>query len=99
MTTIREALRRLLTRNASPPNPDYSYTIYWMKVARSWEGEFRRKAMQELELLFGQPDFEANEFERRFRLTTVDASRHSGASLLALHKVLQALGESELQRR
>lgn len=96
MTTIREALRRLMSRRASPPRPDYSYTIFWMKEARSWEGEFRRKAMQELELLLKQSDFEANQFERRYRLPAVDHSRHSGASLLALHKVLRALGENEL---
>jgi hypothetical protein len=91
MTSIRESIRRLLTRSAEPPRPDYSYTIYWMKEARTWDIEFRQKALRELETLLSQPGFVANDFERRYALSLIDGSRHSGASLLALQKVLKAL--------
>jgi hypothetical protein len=95
MTSIRESIRRLLARGASPPDPDYSYIIYWTKEARTWSRNFRQEAMTEVESLFSEPGFVANEYQRRYQLPQVDASSHSGASVLALRKVLQALLDDE----
>jgi hypothetical protein len=40
--------------------------------------------------LIGSPDFDANFYQRTYTLEDVDGA-HSGASLLALQKVLKAL--------
>lgn len=37
-----------------------------------------------------QPEFTPTAFERRYRDASIDDSSHSGDSMLALHKVLQA---------
>lgn len=94
MTSVREALRRLLQRRgaADEPDPEYSYLIYWTKVARQWDAARRRQALEAAEQLIGGPDFEANPYHRRYQAAEIDDARHSGASLLALRKVLRALG-------
>ena len=77
-----------------PPRVDYSYTIYWTKTARGWD-EKRRAAMAEAVMAaMAQPGFEANDYERRYRVAGLDDLAHAGASLVALRKVLAAL-ESE----
>jgi hypothetical protein len=77
-----------------PPRVDFSYTIYWTKTARGWD-EQRRSAMAEAVLaIMAQPGFEANDYERRYRVPGLDDLAHAGASLVALRKVLAAL-ESE----
>ncbi len=93
MTSIREALRALLDRRQVPdqPDPEYSYVIYWTKQARAWERPHRQAVLQAVERLIGQADFEANLFQRRYQVDEIDADSHSGASVLALRKVLSAL--------
>lgn len=93
MTSIREALRQLLQRQqqSDAPDPEYSYVIYWTKETRSWETERRQAALQATERLIGQADFEPNLYHRRYRANEIDQSTHSGASVLALRKVLRAL--------
>lgn len=95
MTSIREALRRLLERRqtADEPDPEYSYVIYWTKVASGWEAAQRQSALQAAERLIGQAGFEANPYHRRYQAAEIDGSSHSGASLLALRKVLRALDD------
>lgn len=107
MTTIREALKRLFTpqptltqaqlidrqreqRVASREPIDYSYTIFWTKTARLWPLDQRSNVAQNLETLINSVDFKANPFDRHYTLDDVDGS-HSGASLIALKKVLEAL--------
>jgi hypothetical protein len=109
MTTIREVLRRLFTpepeltqsqaidrereqRVSSREPIDYSYTIFWTKTARLWPLDQRSRVAQNLETLINSADFKANPFDRHYTLNGVDAS-HSGASLIALKKVLDALAK------
>lgn len=93
MTSIRAAIQALLQRQPEPegPDPEYSYVIYWTKTARNWDPSRRAQVLLAAERLIGKPDFEANPFERRYREPEIDASAHSGESLLALRKVLRAL--------
>jgi hypothetical protein len=107
VTTIREALKRLFQSPVTPAQTsevereqrvaardrvDYSYTIFWAKTARLWEAEMRSTVLQNLNALIQSSEFAANPFERRYTLAGVEGS-HSGASFLALQKVLQALRE------
>lgn len=102
MTTLREALKRLLDRSApqprqapDPPRIQFSYTIYWTKMVREWDAERRQAIAQALAAILAQPDFEPNAYERRYRIAGWDDLAHSGESLLALQKVLVAFeGES-----
>ena len=107
MTTIREALKRLFTpqpkltqaqltdrqreQRVSAREPiEYSYTIFWTKTARLWSIDQRSIVTKNLETLIDSADFTANPFDRHYTLDGVDGS-HSGASLIALKKVLEAL--------
>lgn len=92
MTSLRESVRRLLkrTQEATPPDPEYSYTIYWTKSVRDWEAERRVSALEAVELLINQPEFSPTAFERQYHDPAIDESSHSGESLLALRKVLYA---------
>lgn len=92
MTSLREAVRRLLkrTRDAAPPDPAYSYTIYWTKMALGWDDAQRADALLAVEHLIAQSEFEPTAYERRYLDARIDDSMHSGESLLALHKVLKA---------
>lgn len=93
MTSLREAVRALFRRReaADDPDPEYSYVIYWTKVARQWDDDRRQAALQAAERLIARSDFEPNPYQRRYRSGEIDGARHSGASLLALRKVLRAL--------
>lgn len=110
MTTIREALKRLLTtqpklsqsqaadrereqRVSSREPIDYSYTIFWTKTARLWPIDQRASVAKNLETLINSADFKANPFDRHYTLDGVDGA-HSGASLIALKKVLEALANA-----
>ena len=94
MTSIRESLRRLIQGERQRPASEFSYAIYWTKVARGWDAAKRLQALEGAERTLAGPDFAANEFARRYRVPEIDGSAHSGASLLALRKVLRALEES-----
>lgn len=95
MTSIRAAIEALLGRGptADEADPAYSYTIYWTKTARQWDREKRRLALAAAERLIAGPDFSANLFARRYQALEIDESSHSGASMLALRKVLRALDD------
>ena len=68
----------------------YSYTVFWTKQARLWDAAKREAVAQQLARLVASADFDANFYQRAYTLTEVDGA-HSGASLLALQKVLEAL--------
>jgi hypothetical protein len=106
MTTIREVLRRLFTpepkltqsevidqereqRVALREPIDYSYTVFWTKTARLWSIDQRSSAAKNIDTLINAADFKANPFDRKYALNGVEGS-HSGASLIALKKVLAA---------
>ena len=92
MTTLREAVRRLLNRNqeASPPDPEYSYTVYWTKTVRDWGDAQRARALVAVDRLIASSEFVPTAFERRYHDAAIDDTKHSGESILALQKVLRA---------
>ena len=49
--------------------------------------------------VLAQPGFEANDYERRYRVSGLDDQAHAGASLLALDKVLRAFLDAPNQER
>ena len=77
-------------RVASRDRVDYSYSVFWTKHARLWDVAKREAVMQQLAELIASADFDANFYQRTYTLVEVDGA-HSGASLLALQKVLRAL--------
>lgn len=78
------------------PRYGFSYSVYWLQVARAWDTEQRQRVVQELYLLLSRPDFVANQSKRRYQLPGLEG-RHSGGSLVALAHVLQALAAYEGQ--
>jgi hypothetical protein len=80
-------------RVASRDRVDYSYTVFWMKHARLWDVAKCEAVARQLAALFGSADFNANFYQRTYTLAEVDDA-HSGASLLALQKVLEALRDT-----
>jgi hypothetical protein len=82
-------------RRPAPPlteqSIDFSYTIFWMKMARAWDEAKRQTVLAQVEALIAAPDFINNAFERKYTLAGLDEVAHSGASVLALKKVLEAL--------
>lgn len=77
-------------RVAARDSVEYSYTVFWTKTARGWDAQERLEVAQRLTALINSPDFEANPFDRVYTLDNIDGA-HSGASLVALQKVLAAL--------
>ncbi len=71
---------------------DYSYTVFWTKTARLWDAPKRSDVEQHLEQLLKSPEFKANPFDRNYTVEDLDGA-HSGASLIALQKVLAALND------
>jgi hypothetical protein len=69
---------------------DYSYTVFWTKNARLWDATTRSDVAARLSDLLKSPDFQANPFDRKYTLDGLEGA-HSGASLIALQKVLAAL--------
>jgi hypothetical protein len=69
---------------------DYSYTVFWTKQALVWDANTRSAVAARLSDLVKSPEFKANPFDRKYTLEGLDDA-HSGASLIALKKVLAAL--------
>jgi rhamnogalacturonyl hydrolase YesR len=76
-------------RVAARDRVDYSYAVFWMKHARLWDAVKREAVRQQLAKLIAATDFDANFYQRTYPLAEVDGA-HSGASFLALQKVLEA---------
>lgn len=93
MTTVREALRRLIRPGRRESPSEFSYTIYWTKVVRGWDDARRVQALESADRILRDPGFVPNEYSRRYRAPEFDGSDHSGASLLTLRKVLIAFRE------
>jgi hypothetical protein len=90
LTTPQQVDAEREQRVASRDRVDYSYAVFWAKNARLWDVARREAVAQQLTVLIGSPDFDANFYQRAYTLNDVDGA-HSGASLLALLKVLEAL--------
>jgi hypothetical protein len=69
---------------------DYLHAVFWMKHARLRDVAKREAVARQLAELINSADFDANFYQRTYTLTEIDGA-HSGASLLALQKVLEAL--------
>ena len=72
-------------------NIDFSYTVYWLKIAREWDADKRRLIADRVRAITLSEDFLNNAFERKYTIEGLDDLAHSGASLVALRKVLEAL--------
>ncbi|OGO47961.1 MAG: hypothetical protein A2W37_13760 [Chloroflexi bacterium RBG_16_63_12] len=72
------------------PRVDFSYTVYWTKHVRQWDAARRAAVREALLQVIRQPGFEPNAYARRYTVTGLDDLAHSGASLIALKKVLAA---------
>lgn len=70
---------------------DFAYTVYWTKIAREWDADRRALVAGRVADLAASPGFLNNAFERKYRVEGLDDSGHSGASILALRKVLEAM--------
>jgi hypothetical protein len=93
MAKFRAVLNRLFQKPDTPLAPDridYSYRVFWTKQARGWDAAQRRSILVAARPLATAPDFEPNAFARRYQVEGVEGE-HSGASLLALIQVLEAL--------
>lgn len=75
---------------------DFSFRIYWTKISheRKWNLSIVRKLRPNVAAVIAQPDFENNLIDRRYKVDGLDELAHSGASLLALLEVLDALEKS-----
>lgn len=99
MTTVREALQRLFRRpepvgTAGLDQAGYSYRVFWMKQARGWDAARRQSVLEATRVVTRADAFESNTFQRRYQVQGL-AGEHSGASLLALIQVLEALNAGE----
>ena len=90
LTTTQKAESEREQRIATRDRVDYSYTVFWTKNARLWDKQKRADMLQRVNTLIRSPEFSANPYNRNYTLEGVDGS-YSGASLLALQKVLEAL--------
>lgn len=76
---------------ANEPRIEFSYAVFWVKQARAWDAARRAAILKAVQDLMRRPDFELNNYRRRYTLPGLDASAHAGRSLAALEKVLLAL--------
>ncbi|MGH2522317.1 MAG: hypothetical protein ACRDH2_07425 [Anaerolineales bacterium] len=93
MKAVRDFFQHLLGKRPQPsnaPRVDFSYTVYWTKQVRQWDAVRRAAVRDALLHVLAQPGFEANAYQRRYTVTGLDDQAHSGASLIALKRVLAA---------
>jgi len=76
---------------AAPPDPGFAYRVAWTKEARTWDAGRRAVIAESLGHVIRSAGFLANDYDRRYLVPGLDDSRHSGASLVALGDVLEAL--------
>ena len=75
------------------PKIDFSFRIYWTKISfeQQWDLDRVRTLKPNVRTVTQQPDFQKNLIDRRYVVEELDDLAHSGASLLALLEVLDAL--------
>lgn len=76
---------------------DFSFRIYWTKMARHWSAERRAEVRGQVLLITQAADFSQNLIEKWYSLPLDEVAEktHSGASLIALLEVLAALDSLE----
>jgi hypothetical protein len=79
-----------MTRS-NEPRVEFSYAIFWTKQALAWPASRRAAVLAAVQDLMRRPDFELNDYHRRYTLPGLDSNAHAGRSLAALEKVLIAL--------
>lgn len=86
-------LRRARGRENAPaePDPAFAYRVAWTKEARTWDAVRRAAIARSLGQVLQSREFLPNVYDRRYRVPGLDDSQHSGASLVALRAVLEAL--------
>jgi len=101
MTSLREVLRKLLRREVESGgdihNAEFSYAVHWAKLTREWNANRRGRVHTLVKDVISRPDFSPNEFERRYSIVEIDETKYSGASLVALEKVLASLADEKNQ--
>lgn len=99
MTSIREIVKRLVTREAPEEQipRDYLFTVHWLTEARSWRRAKRAEVLAALTDLMREPSFAAESLEREYVVEQIDDFQHTGASLTTLRKVLKALDAQQPQ--
>ncbi|RME43540.1 MAG: hypothetical protein D6791_15185, partial [Chloroflexi bacterium] len=71
------------------PDPEYAYTVFWVKQTREWDETKRQAMAAALSGVVNHPDFQPNPVERRYTVPGLEG-QYSGLSLLALARVLSA---------
>lgn len=85
------------SQNSDPRPSDYAYTLYWVRQLQDWDAERKAEIASSVEDVVTESSFRPNEFYRVYSVPGLDDSAHSGASLLALLKVLAAYERTESQ--
>jgi len=86
-----------LSGSADAPRIAFSYAVFWTKQARQWDTARQTAVLHAVRAVLRQPDFEPNDYARRYSVPGLDdeapagARAHAGASLAALAQVLAAL--------
>jgi hypothetical protein len=103
MTSIREAMRRLLHREvqsrADFHDSEFSYAVHWAALAREWDADRRQRVHTVVRELIARQDFVATEFERRYAVDEIGPEKVSGVSLVALDKVLASFPAGKDQEK
>lgn len=91
MTTIRQALRRLLEKKPASDRPmvAFSYAVYWTRTVQEWTPELRNQIAVELEKLLSTVEVDLRGQRRNYTLAALPG-KHAGASLQSLRAVLKA---------
>lgn len=100
MLKLRDLIARTLRRPPDKPDPKYSeltpervdfaYTVFWTKQVRTWDHEKRIAVRGAVVDVINSSGFSASTFERNYQVGPLGSDEYSGASLLALEKVLAA---------
>jgi hypothetical protein len=90
---MRSRLRKMWRNGkaAAPPDPGFAYRVAWTKEARTWDAGRRAAIASSLGRVLLSSEFLPNAYDRRYRVPELDGLHHSGASLVALRDVLDAL--------
>jgi hypothetical protein len=78
---------------------DMSFRIFWTKISTEWDLDRIRHIRKQVQQVTQQANFQKNLVERRYAVEDLDEQAHSGASLLALIEVLDALEKYQLERQ
>ena len=90
---MRSRLRRIWRNGkaSAPPDPGFAYRVSWTKEARTWDAGRRAVIASSLGHILLFSEFLPNAYDRRYKVPGLDDLHHSGASLVALRDVLEAL--------